>query len=286
MRFSLEGKVALVTGPARGIGEESARQLVARGARVSLVGREPERLRALAGELGAVWFECDVTQQEALDRAVAGTVQAFGGIDLVIANAGIASHGTVAVTPLEAQLRTIDVNLVGVVRTVHATLPQVLERGGHFLLVSSAAAFAAMPGMAAYAASKAGVEQFGNALRLELAHRGVTVGVLHPAWIDTDMVRDAREEMPSFRDALRRLPGPFSKVTTVQACVAAMIEGIERRRPRTFVPRSLAVFAALRQVMASGPVQRMIAKEARRRVVQMESEVRALESPFGKHSEG
>ena len=120
----------LITGPARGIGEETARALAARGARLSLVGLEPERLAALAAELGDghVWFECDVTEQAALERAAEGTVEALGGIDVVIANAGIASNRTVAVGPVDALVRTIEVNLVGVVRTVCATLPHVTER--------------------------------------------------------------------------------------------------------------------------------------------------------------
>ncbi|HEX2091312.1 MAG TPA: SDR family NAD(P)-dependent oxidoreductase [Longimicrobiaceae bacterium] len=127
MASSLAGKVVLITGPARGIGAETARMLAAREARLSLVGREPERLAALAAELGGghPWFECDVTDQAALDRAVAGTVEALGGIDVVVANAGIASNGTVAVGPVEALVRTIEVNLIGVVRTVSATLPHV-----------------------------------------------------------------------------------------------------------------------------------------------------------------
>ena len=91
----------LITGAARGIGAETARRAVAKGARVSLVGLEPERLRALADELGerAVWFEADVTDQDAVDGAVAGTVAAFGGIDVVLANAGVGNNGTVAISP-------------------------------------------------------------------------------------------------------------------------------------------------------------------------------------------
>src|SRR5829696_1877097 len=102
MRYAIDGKVVLVTGPARGIGAETARQLAARGARLSLVGLEPELLAALAAELGAghVWFECDVTHQPSLDAAVAGAVRALGGLDVVVANAGVASNGTVAVTPV------------------------------------------------------------------------------------------------------------------------------------------------------------------------------------------
>src|SRR4051812_2384864 len=113
MTYDIAGKVVLITGPARGIGAGTGRQLAARGARLSLVGLEADRLATLADELGAGhrWFECDVTDQTALDRAVGGTVDAFGGIDVVMANAGVASNGTVAVTPVEALVRTIDVNL-------------------------------------------------------------------------------------------------------------------------------------------------------------------------------
>src|SRR4029453_14519934 len=117
------------------------------------------------------WFECDVTDQDAVDRAVADTVDALGGIDVVVANAGVSNNGTVAVNPPDALARTIEVNLLGVVRTVSAALPPVTARRGYLLLVSSAAAFTVLPGMAAYCASKAGVEQFGNALRLEVAHK-------------------------------------------------------------------------------------------------------------------
>src|SRR5919107_3570918 len=161
--YQIDGKVVLITGPARGIGAETARRLAARGARLSLVGLEPELLAALAAELGEghVWFECDVTDQTALERAVAGTAEALGGIDVVIANAGVASNGTVAVTPVDALVRVIEVNLIGVVRTVSATLAHVTERRGYYLLVSSAAALAALPGLSAYAASKSGVEFFG-----------------------------------------------------------------------------------------------------------------------------
>src|SRR5688572_24038677 len=108
MTYQLSGKVVLITGPARGIGAETARRLAARGARLSLVGLEPERLAALAGELGGghVWFECDVTDQPALERAVAGTVEALGGIDVVVANAGIACNRMVATGPVDALVRT------------------------------------------------------------------------------------------------------------------------------------------------------------------------------------
>jgi len=284
----ISGTVVLITGPARGIGEETARQLAARGARLSLVGMEPDRLAALAAELGTghAWHACDVTDQASLDRAVAATVQRFGGIDVVIANAGIATNGTVAVTPVDALVRVLEVNMIGVVRTVSATLAHVTERKGYFLLVSSASALAPLPGMSTYAASKIGVEHFGAVLRLEVAHKGVAVGVAHPAWIDTDLVRDTRRDLKSFERTLGRLPGPFGSVTTVQECAAAFVDGIAMRRRKIYVPRSLAPLAAVRQIFWSGLSDRAMAKQLARRVPEMEAEVRALGRSFGEHSVG
>ena len=288
MASSFAGKVVLITGPARGIGAETARVSARRGARLSLVGREPERLRALAEELGAghAWFEADVTDQPSLDRAVAGTVEALGGIDVVFANAGIASNGTVAVTPVEALVRTIEVNLIGVVRTVSATLPHVTERRGYFLLMSSASALAPLPAMAPYTASKIAVEQFGSALRLEVAHKGVDVGVAHPSWIDTDLVRDQQSELRSFNQTLAGLPGPFGKVTPLAECVEALVDGMERRRRKVYVPRSLAPFAAIRQLFTSPLAERAAMRAAARAVPRMEAEVQALGRSFGAHSVG
>ena len=288
MHHAIDGRTILVTGPARGIGAETARQLAARGARLSLVGLEPGRLAALAGALGPghVWFECDVTDQAALDRAVAGTVATLGAIDVVVANAGVASNCTVAAGPVEALVRTIEVNLVGVVRTVSATLPHVTARRGYYLLVSSAAALAAMPGIAAYAASKAGVEHFGNALRLEVAHKGVRVGVAHPSWIDTDLVRDQRTELGTFDAMLERLPGPFGRVTRVEECAAAFVAAIERRKRKVFVPRSLAPFAAIRQLFMSPLSDRIVGRQAERLIPAIEREVTTLGRAFGAHSMG
>jgi len=288
MPDNVSGKVVLITGPARGIGAETARLLAAGGARLSLVGLEPERLAALASELGAghVWFECDVTDQAALERAVGATVEALGGIDVVIANAGIANNGTVAVAPVETLARTIEVNLTGVVRTVSATLPHVVERKGYYLLISSAAAIAALPGMAAYAAAKSGVEQFGNVLRLELAHKGVAVGVAHPAWIDTDLVRDVRQDLRSFDEMLGRLPGPFGKMTSVGECAAALARAVGRRSRKVYVPRMLAPLSALRNLFNSSLSDRMLRRHTSRIVPEAEREVLALGRSFGVNSMG
>ncbi|AXO38199.1 SDR family oxidoreductase [Micromonospora sp. B006] len=284
-RFSgrLAGKVVLVTGAARGIGAHTARLAAARGARLALVGLEPARLAALAAELGPghVWFAADVTDQAALAAAVDGTVETLGGIDAVVANAGVANRGTIAVGDVEALVRTVEVNLIGVMRTAAATVPALVDRGGYLLIVSSAAAFAALPGMAAYCASKAGVEQFGNAVRLELAHRGVAVGTAHPSWVDTDLVREARADLPAFETALAKLPWPLRRTTTVIECAEAFVRAIERRSRRVYVPRAVAGVQAVRSVLVSPLADRLVGRTARATVPLIEEQARALGRGFG-----
>jgi short-subunit dehydrogenase len=286
MHPDVGGKAVLITGAARGIGAETARQLAGRGARLALVGLEPERLHALAAALGPahVAIEADVSDTDAVRRAVAAAVEHLGGLDVVVANAGIADNATVAVTPVEAQLRTIDVNLGGAVRTVSAALPHVTERRGYVLAIASAAAFSVLPGLAAYAASKAGIEQFCNALRLEVAHKGVAIGVAYPAWIDTDMVRDAREDLPAFDSWLARLPGPLSRTTSVETCAAALVDGIARRRERIYVPRSVAALQLARAAMTGRTVGALVRRDAAARVPAVEAEALRLGRFFGRHS--
>ena len=284
--MDLRGKVALITGAARGIGAETARQLAAKGATVSLVGMEPDLLAALAGTLGDAhrWHECDVTDQLDLDHAVERTVAELGGIDVVIANAGIASNGTVAVTPVEALARVIDVNLTGVIRTVKTALPHVTARRGYVLVVSSAAAIAPCAGMAAYSASKSGVEQFANVLRLEMLGLGVGVGSAHPSWIDTDLVRDVQEDISAFNEMVLSLPGPFGRITSVEECGRAFVRGIERRQRKIFVPGSLGSFAAVRQLFSSAVAENVQGWKMARMLERNDAEVRALGRPFGRHS--
>ncbi|MFB9236481.1 SDR family oxidoreductase [Plantactinospora siamensis] len=286
MTSVLSGRVILVTGAARGIGEHTARLAARRGARLALVGLEPRRLAGLADALGPqhAWFPADVTDQAALTAAVRGTLDRFGRIDAVLANAGVANRGTVATGDIEALARTVEINLIGVMRTAAATAEALIASRGYLLLVSSAAAFAAMPGMAAYCASKAGVEQFGNALRLELAHHRVSVGTAHMSWVDTDLVRDAKEDLPAFRATLARLPWPFGATTSVEACAEAFVRAIERRQRRVYVPAGLAAAQAVRSLLVSPVSDRIIGRSARTAVPAMEAEVRALGRAFGRHT--
>src|SRR4051794_32924570 len=226
----ISGRTVLITGAARGIGAEAAKQLAARGARIALVGLEPELLEQRAAELGPqhAWFEADVTDASALEAAVAGTVERLGGIDVVIANPGVAAAGTVGHIDPAAFDRTIEVNLLGVWRTVRAALPHVVERRGYVLPIASAAAAIHAPMMASYAASKAGVEAFADSLRAEVAHHGVRVGCAYFSFIDTDMVRRGLDS-PSARKAQSLSGGPFAKTAPLPDAGKAIVRGVERR---------------------------------------------------------
>ena len=148
MDWTTRGKTVFITGAARGLGAETARRVAARGANVALVGLEPEELERVAAQCGAnaAWFECDVTDVDALERAVKDTLDRFGAIDVVMANAGIAPVGMTRSTDPEAFERTIEINLLGVWRTVRACLPHVIERQGYVYVTASMAAVAARSG--------------------------------------------------------------------------------------------------------------------------------------------
>ena len=249
-RYEVGGKTVLITGPARGIGAEAARQLYAKGAHISLVGLEPELLEQRAAELGprAAWFEADVTDVDALGRAVDATVERFGGIDVVIANAGIAPIGTVrTIDPADFE-RTIEINLLGVWRTVRATLPHVIERRGYVLPIASVAAALHLPLMAHYAATKAGVEAFANSLRGEIAHTGTKVGVAYFSFIDTDMVRGSLETSPA-KIMRESTPGPVRSIASVEDAGRAIVRAVEGRKRKAYAPRWVPIPLALRGIL-------------------------------------
>jgi NAD(P)-dependent dehydrogenase (short-subunit alcohol dehydrogenase family) len=249
--WTTRGKTVLITGAARGLGAETARRVAARGANVSLVGLEPDELRRVAAQCGAnaAWFECDVTDTEALGRAVEGTVERFGGIDVVMANAGIAAAGMVRSIDPAAFERTIEINLLGVWRTVRACLPHVIERDGYVLVIASLAAAIHGPGMAAYAASKAGAEAFADSLRVEVKRLGVDVGVGYFSFIDTDMVRGG-DAHPTLGGVRADSPWPINKTYPLSMAGQAIADGIEQRARWVVVPRWGRALLVLRTALA------------------------------------
>lgn len=243
MTVDLNGKRLVVTGAARGIGEQVARLAVARGARVALIGLEPERLQALADELGlvATWVEADVRDGAALRGAIDECAERLGGIDYVVANAGVVAYGTVRQADETSFERVLDVNLNGVFRTLKYATPHLERSRGHATVIASALSFLALPAMASYGASKAGVEALALAYRQEVAHLGITVGLVHPSWIDTDLVRGAESDLPSFQKLRKELPYPGNVTTSVEAAAAAIVDGLVRRSSRVYVPGAVGL---------------------------------------------
>lgn len=275
---SVAGKVVFITGGARGIGAETARLLVARGARVALVDIDEEPLRELAAQLGdnATAIVGDVVDFEAMERAAAEAVDTFGRIDVCLANAGIASYGTLATIDPAMFRRVTDVNLNGVFHTVRATLDEVTARRGYVLMVSSLAAYAHAPGLAPYNAAKAGVEQLANAFRLEIGHRGVAVGSAHMSWIDTPLVQESRVDMAFDGDPMSQLPGPLGVTTSVRECAEAFVAAIEHRSTRVNVPGWVGALRWLRPALSSPPVSLVLQRDAARRVPLMEAHLKRL----------
>jgi NAD(P)-dependent dehydrogenase (short-subunit alcohol dehydrogenase family) len=175
----------------------------------------------------------DVTDSEGLDKAAAEVVGEFGRVDILVVNAGITSGGTVAIANARAYERTIEVNLFGSIRTVRAFLPAVTHSKGYILQIASLAAMLPTPMMSAYGASKTGVEAFAHALRGEVRHKGVDVGVGYLTWTDTDMVRGA-DAIPGLAEGRASLPWPFNKTAPLGPAVQRIADGCVRRSPHVY----------------------------------------------------
>ncbi|WP_438487549.1 SDR family oxidoreductase [Streptomyces sp. S186] len=231
----LDGQVVVVTGAARGVGALLARKLSARGATLALVGLEPDELRAVAASLHgpAHHWHADVTDHEAMSRVAEEVRLRFGKIDVVVANAGVATGGPFVDSDPVAWRRVIEVNLIGSAITGRAFLPALAASRGYFLQIASLAALTPAPMMSAYCASKSGVEAFAHSLRAEVGHKGVRVGVGYLSWTDTDMVRGA-DRADLMRELRARLPWPSNKTYPPGPAVDRLVAGIERRSAHVY----------------------------------------------------
>lgn len=253
--YHVTGKVILITGAARGIGNAMARQLRDKGAKIVVVDLHQEDVDRAVEQLGggevAIGFAADVTDRGAMQRVVAQSVETFGGVDVVIANAGIVSRAaTMASMATETFDRIIDVDTNGVVNTVQAALAQVIERRGQVVVISSVMAFANGAGSIPYAMSKAAVEVLARALRVELAPLGASATSVHFGFIDTDMVQQALDTDPVVKGVLDALPSPLGKRLKPEQAAAAVVAGIESRAPRVITPSVWKIFFVFRGVIA------------------------------------
>ena len=250
-REPLGGRVLFITGAARGLGAELARQAHAERAQVALVGRRLEPLQALAAELGedrAAAFPADVTDLAALKRAADGCAERFGRIDVVVANAGIAPPSDTILTIDPAAFEhTVDVDLLGQWRTMRATLPHLVNSRGHILVVASIYAFFNGAMNASYAASKAGIEQLTRAARVELAHHGATAGIAYLGFVQTALAADVFAQQ-SVAEARKAVPAFLTAPIPVEQAAAALIDGIQRRASRVGAPGWVLPMLAVRGI--------------------------------------
>ncbi len=227
-------KVVLITGASSGIGKAVGIQLAQKGAAVGLLARRTkvlnevaEHIRASGGR--ALALTADVTDAEAVRGAVRDSRQAFGPIDVLIANAGISVNTFVPDLCEKKIAERMNVNVIGVVNSVSAVLPDMVQRGsGHLVGNSSLAAYRGLPKTAAYCASKAAVSSFFEALRIDLRRSGVDVTIIHPGFVKTPLIAN-----------IRRTP----YVMELDHAVRKIIRAIEKRKKRYSFPWQLATYA-------------------------------------------
>lgn len=253
----LRGRTAVITGAARGVGEQLARSLSARGARLALVGLEKSELarvtESLTGE--AEHWHADVTDAAAMLRTARLVEERFGTVDVVVANAGVAAGGLFRHSEPDAWRRVIEVNLIGSANTARAFLPALLDSRGYYLQIASLAALAPAPMMTAYCASKAGVESFAHTLRTEVAHHGVEIGVGYLTWTDTDMVRSAEQDS-TLRELRSRMRWPANRTYPLAPAVDRLTTGIERRARHVYAQPWLRAAQLVRAALPPAAARR------------------------------
>ena len=223
---SLAGRRVLITGAARSIGAALARRLQERGAHVAVAGLEPDLLAEVAASVDGPWWSCDVADRAQVEHAVDAAAEALGGLDVVVANAGIAAQLPLVGGDPAIFERTLEVNVLGSYYTLRAAGPHLSHPGGYALAVASLGAAVHLPLMGAYSASKAAVEALGNTLRQELRPTGARVGVAYFAELDTDMTSRGFAT-----EAARTFLGgrTVTKVTPLTVGIDALERGITRR---------------------------------------------------------
>lgn len=215
--MSLDGKTAVITGASRGIGAALARILSGRGVKLGLASRSGDDL----GLADVVAQPCDVRDLDALTRLCDATAQAFGGIDIVVANAGVGAYGPFLELSREHLDEMVDVNLKGTLYTIRAALPHMLDREGDVITLASEAGRRGLPNEAVYCASKFGQVGFTRALDHELRERGIRCTNICPGGVATDFALD---------DGRGRTPDALPGMMTAEDVAEVVVFALERPR--------------------------------------------------------
>lgn len=234
---SLNGKVVLITGAGSGIGAASALELQRRGAVPVLVDCDAVALDRVCVAAGSALLaiQADVSVLGDCQAVVEAVQRRYGRIDVVWANAGIASFGPLAHTDPQAWRRCLEVNVHGTFNTVRTALPEIIRKQGLVVVSASVSSFAHPPGISAYAASKAAVEAMCNSWRIELAAHGVGVSIIHASWIKTALTSEG-DMHPGFRRLRATMPAILNHDIEADAAAKLIVNGISARARRIWVP--------------------------------------------------
>src|SRR5215471_13009587 len=230
-RDYFKDKAVFITGASSGIGEELARQLGRDGAKLTLVARRRALLEHLAEDVAAsaalnpLVVEGDVTRDGDMERAVAESVQRWGKLDVVIANAGFGVVGALRNLSLEDYRRQFETNVFGVLRTIYAALSELEKSKGNVIIIGSVAGWTASPGASPYAMSKFALRALANSITPELRLCGVKVTLISPGFVDSNIRRvDNDGKMhPAARD-----PVPGWLVMSTQKAVRQILRAVAR----------------------------------------------------------
>ena len=247
MAKRFEGCAVFITGAGTGIGAAMARQFAAEGARVALAGRREDKLAIVADAIRekggeALPVQCDVTSRESIDAAVARTVEAFGGLDVCVANAGFGIAGKFERLTTGDYRRQFDTNVFGVIDTAYAAFPHLAERNGRFAVVSSVAGRLGTPGTSAYAASKFAVCGWAESVAPEWTTKGVSMTLLNPGFVESEIRHKDNDE--AVRADLKD-PAPQWLVMPAETAASKMLNAIHRRRFEVIITGHGKVFVGL-----------------------------------------